>query len=265
VVKSPPSPSRKTLAVIFMRPPTSTFIISIIVSLFVNCSSDNNGKSKHIKINDSVYNKNYLVDSVPSLQFFLTLNEDEKGIDSMSKSDEPLYKEIDSIAKLDKMIDINLMPYRNFSTNRSRIYFSSYKENDLELSDSSDLLKEGLATECGCITKNDTIFISMSFGYFGGGGFNINIFKSGFTSSYSQYIDQNLKLFKTKITDDFSDNFSVDNKFQFLILDKNPSLKKDEQLTGFLTFTTNCYFERKGDKLDTNYVKGHLYFTCKTK
>jgi len=135
----------------------------------------------------------------------------------------------------------------------------------LQLLDSFDLLKKGLATQCACVTKNDSIFINMPFGLFGGGNFNINIFKNGFTSSYSQYIDDNLKLFKTKIADDFSDNFSVDNKFQFLILDKKPSFKKDERLTGFLTFTTNYYFEKKGDKLDTNYVKGHLYFTCLTK
>ena len=249
-----------------MRHLINVFTLSIVFSLFSSCSSDNRDKSNYINTNDSVYNKNYIVDSVPRLKFFLSLNEDEKSMDSISKSNEPFYKKLDSAAKIDKRIDIkDLMPYRNFYTNRSRIYFSSYKENDLQWSDSSDLLKKGLATQCDCVTRNDTIFISMAFGYFGGGNFNITIIKNSFTSSYSQYIDQNLKLFKTKITDDFSDNFKVDNKFQFLILDKKPSFKKEEQLTGYLTFTTNHYFEDKVDKLDTNYIKGHLFFTCKTK
>ena len=253
------------LAVIFMRPVTSIFSLAIIIFSFACSFSDKDVKIENTINNDSIYNKNFIIDSVPNLKKFLALNEEEKRIDSSSKSNEPFYKQLDSVAKVDKTIDLkDLMPYRNFSTNRGRIYFSSFKEGSPNESDSSDLLTEGLPTLCVCIIQKDTIVVNIPFGLFGGGNFNLKITKSGFLSSYSQYID-NVKPFKTKVTDDFSDNFTVDNKFQFLILNKKPSIKQEEQLTGYLTFTTNHYFEDKGDKLDTNYIKGHLFFTCSTK
>lgn len=65
---------------------------------------------------------------------------------------------------------------------------------------------------------------------------------------------------------EFTDNISVVSKYQYLQLDKEPNYKVGQQLSGYLTLTSNNYFSNNyGEKLDTNFVKAKMKFTCITK
>jgi hypothetical protein len=106
----------------------------------------------------------------------------------------------------------------------------------------------------------------MAVGFFGGIGFTIKIYENSFVSSYYEYTDD-VRPYKVNLNDTaFYSSVTVDNRCQSLILDKEPSHKQGEQITGYLTYTTKEYYERKNvDRLDTIYVSGKIYFTCNTK
>ncbi len=119
--------------------------------------------------------------------------------------------------------------------------------------------------QCQCFLNHDMLFVQMAAGFFGGFGYSIKIDKNKFELVYFEE-KAGGSFFKTDPNDTaFSDRAEVSSKYQTLILNQKPTMKPGQQLTGFATYTSVKYYVRKlRDKLDTTYVAGRFYFTCKT-
>ena len=136
----------------------------------------------------------------------------------------------------------------------------------LKLNEKEILSKKSFSTRCECNIYKDTLLITMGIGFFGGIGFNLEIIKDNFEANFSEYTDD-VKPYKSNLNDTaFYDYFHVKSKYQFLVLNDKPSFQTGLQLTGYMTFSSNNFYVQKYDnQLDTNYVTGKLYFTCKTR
>lgn len=105
----------------------------------------------------------------------------------------------------------------------------------------------------------------MSVGLFSGMAVEIVLFKNNFQSFYTESTD-NFKSLKYNLRDTaLMDEITLRSKFQGLVLNEKPSFKAGQQLTGYLTFTSPLYFSKQevGEPLDSCYVTGKAYFTCK--
>lgn len=195
-------------------------------------------KSK--KADTPVYNKTYTVGSVPGLEAFESLNEQERNMDSILEE----YSQ------------------RSFKNNRVRVFI---EVTDHYTSSEESAFKNGTPMPCTCGIEKDTITLKAAIGLFGGIGFEIRIFQDHFTTNYFEAIDD-VKPFKYNLTDTSStDLIYLKSKFQSLTLKEKPLFKNDQQLTGYATFTFPDYYTKSvGEKMDTTHVTGSLYFTCKT-
>lgn len=115
---------------------------------------------------------------------------------------------------------------------------------------------------CRCSVDSDTLEINMALGFFGGVGVNIKVYGKEYASWFFQENDnaENLKanLFDTT----FSNHVIVENKGQYLVLDKQPDFKPGQQIAGYFTFTSADYFEKKNKNIDTISASGKIHFTC---
>ena len=193
----------------------------------------------------NVYSAKYEVGKIRGLDSFKTYNQYEKKFDSIDAQ----YPTVEK---------------GKFMTNRSRIYMESF-ENGKPASQEKALYT-GAPMPCECVFSRDTIYISSIVGFFGGSGHGIKIFKDSFESFYVNYTDD-VKPFKYNLTDtSFTDNLAVMSKYQTLRLEEKPAFKIGQQLTGLLTFTSRDYYAQSiGDMMDTQYVKGKMFFTCQVK
>jgi len=194
-------------------------------------------------INENIYSETYTVGKIPGLKSFETYNE-------LDKRTEKILKSVDS-----------LNPSEAFGKNRSRIFMESYSNGKKAPQDSA--FYQGLPTPCYFEMTGDTLVFRVGIGFFGGMGVEIAIFKNKFQSSYFLYTDD-VKPYKYNLSEDFTNNIRLKSKYQTLILNEQPTFKAGQQLTGYLTFTSPVFFERSLQNLDSNYVKGKLYFTCLT-
>lgn len=211
---------------------------SILFITLILCVSCNNQRT-----NDNAYNDNYIIGKIPDLKSFEAYNEFDKRMESSGSS---------------------LVGQGGFINNRSRIFTQSFSNGKQTTQDSA--LYKGMPTPCYSSFDNDTLKIKVGIGFFGGMGFEVKIFKDNFQSNYFLYTDD-VKPYKYNWSDkEFTDNLYMRNKFQSLTLNKQPTFKPGQQLTGYLTFTTPNWFENSiGNDIDTNYIKGSFYFTCLTK
>jgi hypothetical protein len=212
--------------------------------------------------NGKIFNQLYFIDSIPGIHNFVTYNENEKRLDSIYNHYDHI---VDSLYHADtshsKIFPLNKYDFRN---NRSRIFMSSYTNDKQDKSDSSFI--KGFPTFCDCFVDNDSLFITMGAGFFGGFGINVKIFQKKFMSDFYEYTDD-VKPFKANLSDTTFDSFVTSkSKYQNLILNESPNFKTGQQISGYLTLTSNYYFEKKQDnKIDTHFVICQVYFTCKTK
>jgi hypothetical protein len=214
-------------------------IIFVLVSLLVCVSS------KAQQDNGKTYHQSYTLDSIPGFHNFETYTDKEKQHDSIySKYDYPGKSE--------------------FRNNRSRIFLNSYTNDKPDKIDSAFV--KGFPTPCDCYTDNDSLFINMGAGFFGGLGFNIEIAGNDFLSDFYEYTDD-VKPFKPNLADTIYDSYVVaKSKYQYLILSEKPNFKTGQQLSGYLTQTSNYYYEEVyANKIDTHYVISKIFFTCRTK
>jgi hypothetical protein len=198
--------------------------------------------SKQENDNSRTYNATYQIASIPEMESFNTYTEIERIMDS----------------------SMNQFSQNDFSNNRSRIFIHTFINNKLQQGESTKY--ESLPMPCACYTEKDTIYVNITIGFFAGLGYNIKIYKDRFESNYFEYTDD-VKPYKANITDSaFTDYLLAKSKDQYLILNKKPTFKLDEELIGFLTLTSNNYYSIGiGSSLDTSYVSGKLYFKCKVK
>lgn len=236
-----------------MSPRTSKLTLILLVLLSCTPSNYDDGKT---------FNETYKVGRIPDLRAFETYDEIERSMDSINSDYDAV---MDSLIKANNINKtFGLAGKRDFRNNRSRIFLESYTNNKLDSGDFSK--RESLPMPCTCTISGDTVYVNMGIGFFGGTGFDIILFKNQFSSNYFVYTDD-VKPFKSNLSDTSFTDFAVaHSKYQALILNQKPTFQPSQQLTGFLTFTTNKYYtHRWGNNLDTTHVTGKLYFTCNTK
>jgi hypothetical protein len=232
------------------------YILFIVwfVSLTIPILSSCHGQ---LKDDGKTYNKEYIVGTIPTIDNFSKLSENEVEIDSIFGDYE---KHTDSLVSSNpKYKETGLAQKRDFSNNRSRVFMENYNNGNQQTGDSA------ISMPCSCFVDKDTIFISMIIGFFGGVGFDIKLFGNNFESNFFIYTDD-VKPYKPDLLDTvFYSQLSVKNKFQSLVVDKKPTFKTAQQITGYLTFTSKNFYEKAiYNSLDTAYVKGRLYFICNT-
>jgi hypothetical protein len=205
-----------------------------IMILLVSCSGQVS--------NDDQYNRSYHIGKIPDLSSFQVFSEQEKGLDSLLQSETGMIEGA-------------------FKNNRSRIFLQSFSNGKSASQDSA--FYSGVPTHCYCSLEKDTLNVKAAIGFFGGMGIEMKLFQNYFQSNYYLYIDD-VKPYKyTPYDKEFTHELFLKSKFQSLILNEQPMFKSGQQITGYLTFTSPNWYEESSDSnLDTNYVKGRIYFTC---
>ena len=198
---------------------------------------------------NNIYNKTYTVGSIPGLNDFMTMNAEDRKM-------EALYNESDQKVKNRPNAASEKVEFRN---NRARVWMSDYENGTMDEGDGP--VQSSVPSYC--FMDKDTLFISMGISWTSGYAFNVKIFGDQFQGSYYLQADGNEKPYKLSTRGPGLNEITIKNKYQSLILDKKPSFKPGEQINGYLTYTTDTYYE-KGDenKLNAEYVSGKLYFTC---
>jgi hypothetical protein len=221
-------------------------LLLIITLLFVSCKTEKKDDGK-------TFNKTFVVGEIPALEDFNTYNELEKGADSIFSGAE---KEFKGDTSMNKFIT-------DFRNNRSRVFMDS--DSNHKIYEGEKSFATGSPMPCNCTTANDSLFIQMIVGFFGGAGFEIALHKDTFLSDFFMYTDD-VKPYKSNLQDTaFSSEAIAFSKYQYLLLDKLPTYKPDQQLTGYMTYTSNRFYEKNVDVLDSTYVTGKIYFTCQVK
>ncbi len=213
-----------------MRP--GSYFLAIV---FLSCSCSE--KKSNVNIN----NEQYQIAEVPDFKSFQMLNKEEDNMNQVNS-------------------DSATMDFKN---NRFRLFLDFF--NNRHQSASNSTSNNEFSSLCESRIDGDTLKIIMSAGFFSGVAVEIDIFKNNFQSFYDINND-NVKSLKYHLSDtNFADELTLRNKFQALTLSERPSFKAGQQLTGYLTFTSPVYFSKETDSpLDSNYVTGKVYFTCKT-
>jgi hypothetical protein len=214
------------------------------------------------KDDDRTFYVKYIIGTIPAINDFLKLNEREievgSGLDSLSGEYD---KQFDSSSAGDNKA--KLMKTTKFRNNRARIFMDTYINGQLKPGDS--IFYYGAPAICACGISNDTLIVRMAIGFFGGTAFTIKLHNNNFQSTIYNYTDD-ASLLKTDPADTaFHNEAIIYNKYQYLILDNGPTFKNEQQITGYLTYTSNTYYEKAyKNKLDSIYLKGKIYFTCNT-
>jgi hypothetical protein len=225
-----------------MRTPFVIFLFIALVSIFSCQGQQDDGRT---------YNKEYVVGSIPLMNDFLTLTKVEKELDSLFNSD---FKGISGSQKRRGLSTIS------FSNNRARIVLYETTNGKQQQKDPS--IKKGMPTMCRCALNGDTLEINMAVGFFGGVGLKIKVYGKKFGSWFFQEND-NVENLKTTLADtSFSSRVIIENNSQYLIFDRQPNFKPGQQITGYFTFTSEKYFEKKGQNIDTISASGKIHFTC---
>lgn len=216
-----------------------TFFI-LLVLFFASCSGQHTD------------NNSYQVGKIPDLASFETFNKSEKRLDSILKPNE--YER-----RMDSIHGDNTAEELNFKSNHARMFVESFSNGKSASQDTIPAL-------CFCNVYKDTMFIKFAVGLFGGMGAEVKILPNHFESNYFIYTG-GATPYKYNLSDkQFTNQVKLKNKTQSLILSDEPSFKAGQQITGYLTFTTPFWYEkRSGNNIDTNYVKAKVYFTCECK
>ena len=186
---------------------------------------------------NKVYNENIEYKKLEKMKDFNILNSNEikqekRSIEDRKKVLARIANAPDSIpdSVLTRYSEIQdeIFKYSKFSDNRSRIYWGKVKGK-----------KTNISLPCICLIQNDTLSISSGFGFYGGAFAGALIYDNKFLSYFSEYTD--VPMYKqNKDEDNFSKSIDIGAKYQSLILENKP--KKNEILTGYLTFLTEPYY-----------------------
>ena len=159
------------------------------------------------------YNQNYIISFIPDIDGFMKYNKLEIQQDSINARFD---KAMDTLMVKDSVQKTSqLFGKKNYRYNRSRIFIDLNTNGIPDTKDSTYYL--GLPTPCQCYTGNDTLFVKMGLGFFGGFGFNIAIFKNDFQSNFFEYTDD-VKPYKYSLTDTASYSYiTAKNKYHIII------------------------------------------------
>jgi hypothetical protein len=223
---------------------TKSIITWLLAIPFIACkqSKQDDGKT---------YNNTFEVGDIPGLASFQKMDKKELRLDSFLS---------------DGVKEIGLGATNDFRQNRSRVSMQSDPNHKLY----SNEKDEGFSAPCTCVIRGDSLFINTNIGFFGGNGFNLLLYRDSFQSEFYLYTDD-VKPYKSSLSDTaFSEQAVAKSKFQFLIVDKKPTYKAGQQLTGYFTYTSNRFYELNSyapnaTSVDSSYVTGNIYFTCLTR
>lgn len=159
---------------------------------------------------------------------------------------------------------IGIPPERPFLNNRGRIFLTTFRNFEEEVTDESKMHEDGFPVRCNCDLVGDTLVISAGDGLFSGAGVVSRISRDRFNVSYMEYTTDKKPYVLTKDAE-FSSRVEPETRYQFLQLDKKPSFKVGQQLSGYITMTSSIFYkENFYQSLDTCYVNARLKFTCIT-
>lgn len=210
--------------------------------------------------NGDKYNRKYLVGEIENVKAFMQVNHAEESLASLFNSYD---RSTDSLITKDTTQE--LIKKNDFFNNRSRILLTEVVNGVESINDGDKIGKDGFSTLCDCSISMDTLLISSGFGFFGGVAIIVKVFANDFQTDFNEYTDD-VKPYKLTLESEFTDNITVESKYQYLKFDQQRGFKIGQQLTGFLTLTSKDFFEDDyGEKLDTKYVRVKMYFTCLTK
>lgn len=232
-----------------------TFIFLVFVFVFTSCKGQID--------NDHKYNTKYTIGENRNLNGFATLNSNDTFVDSVMHSYD---KKADIIIKNDPMAKkLGFKKRRDFKQNRSRLLLTENVNGKDTVVDKISF--DGISSLCECNIKDDTLFIQSAFGmHFAPRRVFAKVFKSNFQAFYHKHNDDYYKPFKLSLNSSFADKVNIDSKFQYLQFDTQPSFEINQQLTGYLTFTSNVFFEKllPTERVDKKFVTLKMKFTCLT-
>ena len=154
---------------------------------------------------------------------------------------------------------------RDFKQNRSRVLLTENVNGKDTVVDKISF--DGISSLCECNIKDDTLFIQTAFGmHFAPRRVFVKVFKNNFQAFYHKHNDDYYKLFKVSLNSNFTDKVNIDSKFQYLQFETQPDFELNQQLTGYLTFTSNYFYEKllPSERLDKKFVIVKMKFTCTT-
>ncbi len=219
-----------------------------------------------ISVDDKIQQSHYSVydaGEIDSLNWFLKLTPHELERDSSMMA---LVFEHESDEEINQSLwlseELGFIPV---ALNRARFFSFSEVNDKLEKTNEEVRFSEsGFPSGCNCRLKDDTIYVEMFRGFFGGDSHDIRITREKFSFNYSLYLDDVQHLKSSPNDPVFGSMVTVGAISQQLTLLEKPSFKECEQLTGYLHFQTERYYEGSeySDDLDTISKKGRLFFTC---
>jgi hypothetical protein len=98
-------------------------------------------------------------------------------------------------------------------------------------------------------------------------GFSIIASKGFFESDYYAY-NEYARLYRSKFNDTtFDRGVEVKSKYQYLVFDKEPAYKPEQQLSGYLAVTSEDFYRRSGRDMpaEKTSIRAKIYFTCTVK
>ncbi len=229
-----------------------------------------------------VYNVHYQTGAIPGIAGFAKLTAREIRLDTIMERhyQESLASMQDGSAFLKEVpeaerktaIELQQARYQRYKDNRSRYNFQLMVNDKPDKDDLKDT--DTLTTPCDCYLSGDTIRIKMGVWVFGGFAFSINLVKDRFSAAY--WIDEHKQaIYKTQLTDkQLTDNITIANEAQSLVLDRQPLFSAGENLVGYLLFRTKHYYRTAefaygtakdsyaDQQMDTLYLRGSLHFKC---
>ena len=116
---------------------------------------------------------------------------------------------------------------------------------------------------CICRFKGDTLEIVSGISIFSGFDVTTSLFKDKAKAVYTEYESENV--FKTNLSDDKVNEFSIPAIINNLVLDRQPK-KGIEEIYGIMSITSNGYYRFDAMNFKNGYLhkrlKLHYYFRC---
>ena len=227
-----------------------TFFFLAVLFLLSSCKGQSDKGDK-----GNEYNSEYSIGKNPNLNNFFVLNANDNLVDSTMHSYDTY---VDSLIKNDqKTKNMGWKKRRDFQKNRSRVLLTENINGKDTLVDKGNFGIDGISSLCECNIKDDTLIIQSALGmHFAPRRIFVKVFKNNFQAFYHKHNDDYFKPFKLSLNSNFTDKVNIESKFQYLQFDKQPNFKLNQQLSGYLTFTSNVFFEKliHSEKLDRKYV-----------
>jgi hypothetical protein len=221
----------------------------------------------------------YSIENIENLQEFEILTTKESRIHERSQKK---YKRVDHRYKVDSLFqpttsdarkkllyEYKLKKRVNFKENRSR-FFVDYIQDDSIIINKTYRDSVPVSTQCLCVLKNDSIYISMGLSMLSGFFYDIRLHENTYTLNYHE-TDFGLSMYKYSLKDaSFLDKVSLPVTNSSLTFEKPIELAMGAEITGYLKFETPKYYlaldyedNTLWRKLDEIEIKGNIVFTCK--